>query len=315
VLPLLTSTIGQSLRVPYVAVELPGADGPRRHAEHGQATTTVEAFAMLAHGERVGRLLVAPRSPGGRFSARECQLLEDVALQAGVAAEATRLIRDLQQSRERLIMAREEERRRLRRDLHDGVGPSLAGMAMQVRAAHKLLSGPTKIAGILHSLAEDLQTCTSEVRQLVDELRPPALDAGLSAALRTECARFDGTAVSVRLEVDGDLEGLPAAVEVAVYRIVAEALTNVVRHAGAENCVVRVGRGRSLTVEITDDGVGLGQGDPPRRGVGLDSMQARAVELGGECAFTDAVPHGTAIRVRLPLPDVDRSEAGVLAAS
>jgi two-component system, NarL family, sensor kinase len=309
VLPLLTSTIGRSLRVPYVAVELPGRDGPRRLAEHGAETTTVVAFDMLAHGEHVGRLLVATRSAGSRFTARERRLLEDVALHAAVAAEATRLIRDLQASRERLVVAREEERLRLRRDLHDGLGPSLAGMAMQVRTAHRLGANSPGVEDILQSLGDDLGRCMREVRQLVDQLRPPALDTGLAAALRAECARFDGGSPSVYLQIVGGLDGLPAAVEVAAYRIVAEALTNVVRHAGADTCSVRVERDRWLTIDVIDDGGGLPAETPARRGVGVESMRTRAGELGGECVVENASPHGTAVRVRLPAPPVAEDTA------
>jgi signal transduction histidine kinase len=107
------------------------------------------------------------------------QAVPPMILRASVTAEATRLNRDLQTSRERLVTAREEERRRLRRDLHDGLGPTLAGMSMQVRAARRLQTADSRAAEILDALAVDLKSCTAEVRQLVDELRPPALDRGL----------------------------------------------------------------------------------------------------------------------------------------
>ncbi|WP_234359067.1 sensor histidine kinase [Plantactinospora sp. BC1] len=312
VLPLLTDTIARSLRVPHVAVEVEGREGPRVLAAHGTANTPVEAFDMVTRGDRVGRLLVANRSAASRFTPVERRLLGDLALHAAVAADAVRLIHDLQESRERLITAREEERRRLRRDLHDGLGPTLAGMAMQVRAAHKLVAGQPRTGRILDALAADLQTCTAEVRQLVDQLRPPALDRGLAAALRNECARFDSPTLSVRLQVDGNLQGLPAAIEVAAYRIVAEALNNATRHSRASSCRVNVHRDRALTVEIVDDGVGLG----PRRpgGVGLDSMRERATELGGEFDITPSSPHGTSIRVRLPFqPAVPDQPTGAVA--
>jgi signal transduction histidine kinase len=304
VLPLLTDAVARSLRVPYVAVELTGRDGPRLLGEHGGASTPAEPFPLLVRGEQVGRLLVAPRSPGGRFTRRESRLLGDVAVQVAVAADATRLIRDLQEARERLVMAREEERRRLRRDLHDGLGPVIAGMAMQVRAARGLLPGRTRADDILDALAADLRSCRREVRRLVDRLRPPALDRGLEAALRAECRRFQGAALDVRLRVGASLDDLPAAVEVAAYRIVSEALTNVARHARARTCRITVGRLRALTLEITDDGVGLT--DPVRHGVGLASMRERAAELGGDCELTAASPRGTAVRVRLPLHRAER---------
>jgi signal transduction histidine kinase len=310
VLPRLAETIAASLRVPYVAVEASGPDGPRLLAEHGGGATTIEAFDMVAHGERVGRLLVATRSPHGHFTPRERELLTNVALHAAVAAEATRLTRDLQDSRERLIMAREEERRRLRRDLHDGLGPALVGMSMQVQAAHRLVGPDHRAAAILDTLAEDLRSCTVEVRQVVDQLRPPALDTGLAAALRAECQRFTSPALCVRADVDGDLDGLPAAVEVAAFRIVGEALTNVNRHAHAGSCLVRVRRDRSLVIEIVDDGVGIaaphghgaGTAVPRRHGVGLASMRERATELGGSCEVAGGAGGGTAVRVRIPVP-------------
>ncbi|MGH3903397.1 MAG: sensor histidine kinase [Pseudonocardiaceae bacterium] len=304
VMPLVTGTIAQSLQVPYVAVELQERDGPVLVAEHGRPLNMTESFDMVAHGKRIGRLLVARRSTGSRFSRHDRRLLRNVAQQAAVAAEATQLNRDLQTSRERLVTAREEERRRLRRDLHDGLGPSLAGMSMQVRAARRLLPGGSRAAEILDALAGDLKSCTVEVRQLVDELRPPALDRGLDAALHAECERFDGAGVSVRCEVDGSLEGLPAAVEVAAFRVVAEALTNVARHSRAQACQVAVHRNGALRVEVVDDGIGLAS--PARDGVGLSSMRERAAELGGDCVIGPGPGRGTSVRLELPLGPTQR---------
>ncbi|MFB9320312.1 sensor histidine kinase, partial [Cryptosporangium minutisporangium] len=297
VLPLLTGTIASSLQVPYVAVEVEEQRGARLLAWYGRVGPTVQAFDMISRGEHIGRLLVSPRTDGGHFTPRETRLLADIALHAGVAVEASRLTRDLQLSRERLVRAQEEERRRLRRDLHDGLGPSLTGMSMQVRAARKL-AGPGRVRDILDALAGDLAACTAEVRQLVDELRPPALDRGLAVALRDECRRFDSAALSVQLDLDDDLDRLPAAVEVAAYRVVAEALNNVARHASARACVVSVRRGRDLTIEVSDDGVGIS--GPVRSGVGLASMRDRAGELGGDCEILPAQPHGTTVRVHFP---------------
>lgn len=176
---------------------------------------------------------------------------------------------------------------------------------MQVRAARKLLSGDSRAAEILDALALDLKSCTVEVRQLVDELRPPVLDRGLEAALRAECERFNGSGVSVHCAVQGNLEGLPAAVEVAAFRIVAEALTNVARHSRARTCHVAVHRNGALRVEVVDDGIGVGadSGAQPRErgGVGLGSMRERAAELGGDCTVGPAPGLGTAVRVELPL--------------
>ena len=301
-LPLLTKTLARSMQVPYVAVRVAAPDSQRDLVEHGRMTTKVEEFDMVARGAPLGTLLVATRSLGGRFTGRERRLLEDVAQYAAVVTEATRLIRDLQVSRERLIMAREEERRRLWQDLHDSVGPALTGMSMQVRAARKSIREPTRVIRILDDLAADLGFCTSEVRQLLDGLpRPAELDDGLEAALRAQCRRFDD-ALAVDLRIVKRLDGLPAAVEVAAYRIVSEALTNVAKHARAGACQIVVDLGRSLDIDVVDDGIGIADAPAGRSGIGLDSMRERAAELGGECVVTRGNPRGTMVRVQLPIP-------------
>jgi two-component system NarL family sensor kinase len=305
VMPLVTGTIARSLHVPYVAVELDERDGPALAAEHGRPVARTESFDMVSHGMRIGRLLVGRRSSGSAFTRHECRLLRDVALQAAVAAEATRMNRELQASRERLVATREEERRRLRRDLHDGLGPTLAGMSMQLRAAQRALPRDGRVADILAALAGDLQSCTAEVRRLVDALRPPALDRGLESALRAECDRFAAGPLSVRCEIDGELEGLPAAVDVVALRVVAEALTNVARHSHAGSCRVAVHRDGVLRVEIVDDGVGIAGFD--ESGVGLISMRERAAELGGTCTVGAAPDGGTAVSLALPLTAVQRA--------
>jgi len=190
---LLTETIARSLRVPYVAVETYGRHGPRVIAEHGIPDQAPDAFDMLSHAEPIGRLLVAPRSSGGRFTRRERMLLADVALHTATAVAMTLLIHDLRESRERLVVAHEEERRRLRHNLHDGLGQSIAGMCMQVRAAQRVISEHTQATTILNELADDLQTCMTEVRRLSISCTRPDRDHGLAAALRSECRSFDGS--------------------------------------------------------------------------------------------------------------------------
>ena len=170
---------------------------------------------------------------------------------------------------------------------------------MQLRAALRLLPGDGRAAVILDALTADLTSCTAEVRQLVDELRPPALDRGLEAAVRAECRRFDADALLVRCEVKGSLDELPAAVEVAAFRIVAEALTNVARHSRATTCHVVIHRNGALRVEVVDDGIGIALS--ACAGVGLHSMRERAAELGGDCAIGPAPGGGTSVRLELPL--------------
>jgi signal transduction histidine kinase len=199
-------------------------------------------------------------------------------------------------------MAREEERRRLRRDLHDELGPTLASQALKLDAALDLLeSEPGKAAGYLREVKAQTQATVADIRRLVSELRPPALDElGLAGALRAHIqslALADGLRVTLE---SPELPPLPAAAEVAAYRIALEALTNVVRHAQARDCRVRLAAADGcLDLEIADDGVGLPT--ETRAGVGLASMRERAGELGGTCVIENGSRGGTRVFVRLPV--------------
>ena len=205
-------------------------------------------------------------------------------------------------ARERLVAAREEERRRLRRDLHDGLGPALAGAALKVEAAENLLQIDAEAASrLLGDARAEIQDAVADVRRLVYALRPPALDElGLVGALREQAERLEvGERVRVEVDAPGRLDGLPAAVEVAAYRIALEAMTNVARHADAQACRVRISVNGVLELEITDDGHGLPS--DYRTGVGISSMRERAEELGGTCGIERLDGHGTRVRARLPL--------------
>jgi len=210
------------------------------------------------------------------------------------------LTAELQRSRERLVTAREEERRRLRRDLHDGLGPLLAGISLKLGAAGNLLRGdPDPAEALLSQLADEAHAAVGDVRRVVDDLRPPALDQlGLVPAIRQQAARFDGS-LAVTVEASGDLVDLPAAVEVAAFRIATEALTNVARHASATNCRVAIARDGGLEVEVRDDGRGLPAQIVP--GVGLSSIRERTAELGGACTIARDPSGGTIVRARLPV--------------
>jgi signal transduction histidine kinase len=233
------------------------------------------------------------------------RLLEDLARQAGVAGHAVRLTTDLQRSRERLVVAREEERRRLRRDLHDGLGPTLAAVALQVETVRSLLrEDPAAADALLAKLKDETQSAIANIRRIVYDLRPPALDElGLVGALREEGSRFAANGGSLLVSVEGadDLPPLPAAVEVAAYRIALEGITNAARHSGASTCVVRIASNGGLDVEVRDDGRGLPADFRP--GVGLISMRERVAELGGTFTVEPAVPAGTRIHAHLPVAD------------
>jgi two-component system, NarL family, sensor kinase len=234
-------------------------------------------------------------------------LLAAVAHQLGGAGYSVLLAAALQRSRERLVQAREEERRRLRRDLHDGLGPRLATVAMQLEVARALVfSEPEKADHALERIHHQSISSITEIRRLVDDLRPPSLDElGLMSALQEQTqgattATADGTrrSLPVLFYCPDVLPALPAAVEVAAYRIVLEAVNNVSKHARASCCTVRVEVAEDLILTVRDDGIGIG--DRSRTGVGLVSMSDRAAELGGSCTITDAAP-GTTITARLPL--------------
>jgi signal transduction histidine kinase len=240
-----------------------------------------------------------------RLSSRDEKLLGDLVRQAATAARTSRLADELQASRERLVSTREEERRRIRRDLHDGLGPAMAGVVYQLETARLLVSSsPEGAVAQIDSVRDHVQEIVADVRRLVHELRPPALDdRGLVGAVR-QLAEHQPVEVDVAA---GDLGDLSAAVEVAAYRIIAEALTNVVRHASAQSARVRLERtGTELVVEVADDGVGIGE--DVQAGVGLLSVRERAAELGGRTDVSCPATGGTVVRALLPLGVNGREE-------
>jgi signal transduction histidine kinase len=319
VLPTIAETIAQALKLPYAAILLKEGEGFRTAAAYGSPTGEPEALPLMYQREEIGRLVIAARAPGEEFSPADRRLLGDLARQAEVAVHAVRLTADLQRSRERLVATREEERRRLRRDLHDGFGPTLASLALGLGAARKLMaSNELRDADeVLARLEQETEDTVADVRRLIYGLRPPALDdLGLLVAIRQQ-AESQGMASApidtrtdayrenelvFRMRAPEELPALPAAVEVAAYRIIQEALTNVARHAGAKTCRVRLSVDEatdSLQLEVTDDGVGISE--DRRAGVGLSSMCERAVELGGICDVKPIPTGGTRVLVRLPL--------------
>jgi len=304
VLPTLVETIAQALKLPYAAILLKDGEEFRTAATSGSPLGEPETLPLVYQREEIGRLVIAPRAPGEGFSVADRRLLEDLARQAEVAVHAVRLTSDLQHSRERLVATREEERRRLRRDLHDSLGAQLAGLNVQAGALRRLIPrDPDAADELVVELRDELRYAISDIRRLAYDLRPPALDdLGLVEALRRLAERYgsEDEQLSVLVEVPEDLPDLPAAVEVAIYRITQEALTNVARHARARTCVVRLAMDEDVALEIVDDGIGI----PAQRsaGVGLSSMHERASELGGSCVVQSVPKGGTQVLVRLPLP-------------
>jgi signal transduction histidine kinase len=306
----LADELARALRLPRVEV-LP-AD-PRLPAVTSTGDVRGEGGAdvlpLTSLGREVGELRVTHRYAGERWRRSERDALDLAARRAAAFVWAAGLVADLQASRERIVAGREEERRRLRHDLHDGVGPELAGMALQLERLASRLGGDPEAAALAGRLRDQMRRTVAAVRRAVDDLRPPALDElGLVAALREHVAAYrlpvaaggacsDDAGVTVRAE---ELPELRAAVEVAAYRIATEAVANAVRHAAAARCTVTLGlSGDDLLVEITDDGSGVPADAVP--GVGTTSMRERAAELGGTLDVSTAPGAGTTVRARLPL--------------
>jgi signal transduction histidine kinase len=240
----------------------------------GSPARTSSRSSCGYRGASVGELVVAPRDPGGRLSSADTRSLEAISRQLGVAAHAVQLSRELQLSRERIVIAREEERRRLRREFHDRLGPTLAALALELDTARELVdTAPQRVEETLQRAAARATDTVADVRRIVYNLRPPTLDdLGLIAAIREQADRLSASGIGLTVEAPDQLPQLPAAVEVAAYRLVSEALANVVRHSAARACMVglHVDHG-ALMVLVRDDGRGIDPGAPLRNRPRLDA--------------------------------------------
>jgi signal transduction histidine kinase len=310
VLPDTAELLGRSLKLDALVVEelvdkhhRPvaswGAPGPDHAAEH----------LDLVHGrELVGRLTLWPRA-GEQLAGRDRILLGDLCRPVALAVHASKVDRELEASRRQLVTTREEERRRLRADLHDGLGPQLAGVTFRLGAARNVLGqDPTGAGDLLAHAQAQLRATVSQVRSLVDGSVAVVEQLGLAEALREGAQELaDPAGVELVLDV-GPLPELPAAVEVAVYRITMEALTNAVRHGQPHRCTLRLhagtpargGEGEGhLDLTVIDDGHGLPATIVP--GLGLASMRQRATELGGSWSIDPLPAGGTCVQARIPL--------------
>ncbi len=304
VLQTIVETLAQTLRLPYAAITLFTLDEePRVIASFGLPPSELIHLPLTYQTERVGELILAPRSAGDSFTPADMKLINIIAQQAGIAAYTIRLNNDLQKSRERLVTAQEEERRRLRRDLHDGVGPTLASLSQRLDTASDLVkSDPEKSIYLLQELKRQVKGTVAEIRQLVYALRPPVLDEfGLVSAIREHVAPYTGpNGIQVTFDVTEPMPPLPAAVEVAAYRIALEAFTNIVKHAQASACYIKIKtEDNTLQLEVSDNGKGLPLNN--HAGIGLTSMRERANELGGECMIEINPSGGMVVRAILPL--------------
>ena len=264
------------------------------------------SLGLVAFGQPVGELSFTP--PPTPLRGRDRQLLDDLAGHLGGVLNAHELTLDLQRARERLVLAREEERRRLRRDLHDGLGPALAGHLLRLELLAGRVAHDAAAAEDVAALRDDLRATMADVRRVVEGLRPPALDElGLRGSIEQVTQRLaTGSSATVNIEFE-QMPPLPAAVEVAAFRITTEAVTNVVRHAGATCCQVCLAAdGGVLRIVVSDNGRGLRSGDGPAAGNGLQTMRERAEELRGQLRISSTPGNGTTVTAEIPLPPTQR---------
>ncbi|MFF2074031.1 ATP-binding protein [Kitasatospora sp. NPDC058162] len=302
----LCATVAEELRLPGVALAVTTRAGRRTLATAGRLDGRSQGFTLVHNGLPIGELTVGLRAGEERLAATDVDILRSLADQASPAVASLQLQEDLLASREQIIAAREEERRWLRRDIHDGLGPALAGLRLRVDNAAS--AADAGLADPLHTVSEGLGMAIREVRRITDRLGPAPLgELGLARAVGQLADNFSGAGLTVTTEVSPEpLPELPAAVEVAAYRITAEALNNVLRHARARTARVTLRvDDEALTLTVQDDGVGYqetGSTDgQPGGGVGLRSMADRAAEIGGRCTIGPLPQeHGTQVLAVLP---------------
>ncbi len=303
-LPAVVAKIASALRLPFVAIDVYGSESIERLAAYGEPGPHTSTLELEVRGVPVGRLVLGVERLHNAIPPDKRFLADDLVRQVSIAVQTVRLTGDLQRSRERLITAREEERRRLRRDLHDGLGSSLATMALRledtVQSQEEL---PERSRKALETIQLQMRESIADIRRLVYSLRPPALDEfGFAFALKELILQYETSSLQIVLEGAEREMDLSAAAEVAVYRIVQESLTNVARHAQASRCLIRLWKEEGhLNIQIADNGRGMPADLTP--GVGVRSIRERAEELGGTMALHSASGQGTDIRVRLPVEE------------
>lgn len=320
ILSTIVETVRQALKLSYVAIEANEESDLVMASAGTSALNATVRLPLTYQKELVGTLIVAPREHDNALTPADLQLLNDLSHQIGAAVHTVQmtselrvLTQELQRAREHLVSVREEERRRLRRDLHDGLGPALSAIMLKVGLVRTIYRrDQAETEALLNQLEGELELVISDIRRLVYNLRPPALDElGLTGAIREYVARLRSetqaqpAALKVTVDLPEALPPLPAAVEVAAYRIVQEAMTNVIRHAHAQACHVHLWVDDALEIEVSDNGIGIDE--VHQSGVGLNSMRERAEELGGAFRISKVQPWGTRVTASLPLVDRGRT--------
>lgn len=325
VLTAVIESIRKALRVPYAGIAVGVNGNETMAAESGKTRFDLCSFPILHGGEELGSLLLSSRSRDEAFTGEDEKLIHFLVRQIGPIVQNVKitlgmrlLAEDLQHSRERLVVAREEERLQIRKNLHDDLAPKLLSLSFNVAAAEQYIeNNPRKAIELLAGLRQTIRTTVDEIRTMVHGLRPPTLDElGLIGSIRARLNDIGQTSeplaaalhiqpLTTELEAPDRLPPLPAAAEVAAYRIVTESLVNVIRHSKATRCKVRIDllNDNELLVEITDNGIGLpGKARPAENGgIGLTSIRERAHELGGSCSIENIQPGGARVKAIIPI--------------
>jgi signal transduction histidine kinase len=296
-LPTVLTTVTNAVHAPGAAVLSP--DGRVLAAQGSHARGVM--LPLKVSGHDVGTLQVSDRNPREPYTQGDLRLLAALAPQVAVVVRALDLAEALEAERDRVVAATRAERDRLRRDLHDGLGPSLSGVSLGLQALETALAVDDErtAADLLGRVRAEAGTAVVEVRRILEDLPPVALDdSGLAAAMRRH-ADAVAAGVPVELDVAAGLPPLPPSVETAAYRIAQEALTNVARHASASRARLALATiGNALRVEVSDDGHGFSSART--QGVGLTSMRHRAESLGGSLTVTSS-ESGTIVVATLPM--------------
>ncbi len=305
----LASCVGLVASAMLVAILVATVAGWRRATPAIRRTVRLVAASLIAADLVTLVLLTGPIALYGsplvpRSIASLFALIVPIALVAAILRDRLFQVALLTRSREKIVAAREDERRRLRRDLHDGLAPSLAAIGLKldlVRGAVR--DDPAAAQAGIDEARQGVRAVIAEIRRMSRDLRPPSLDTlGLVGAVRQQAEALGGGAAGgPRIVVDADpnFPALPAAVEVAAYRIAVEAMMNAVRHAAATTCRVGLALvGNELSIEVGDDGRGY---TPAAAGVGLRAMRERAAEIGGDVTIGAGPDGGTQLSARLPV--------------
>lgn len=301
VLPLVLEALAQALRLPYAAIKDCRDSSGTLLAAYGVPVPGCLEIPLSIQNEPVGTLILGSSAIHNIMPPSKRYLFDDLIRQVAIATRTALLSIELQRSREQLVSAREEERRRLRRDLHDGLGSNLASISMKLATALDQYDGQMpKAQSLLANVQQQLDGAITDIRRLVYALRPPSLDEfGLLFSLRELAGQSQQAHFRITLQAPESLPPLMAAVEVAVYRIVQEAITNALKHSHGSACHIRLIVDEALRIQITDDGIGISNAS--KNGVGIRSMRERAEELNGRFTMRDSAQSGTRFEIEIPL--------------